>query len=80
MRLQRVLKTYSLLRSAIEPGANVHIDFQHVDKWDENKLDRTQSSRMGWTDVALCLAGPVVQDLRTHFSQRWSVMSCTKCM
>lgn len=27
---------------------------------------------MGWTDVALCLAGPVVQDLRTHFSQRWN--------
>jgi len=48
------------------------LDFQHVDKWDENKLDRTQSSRMGWTDVALCLAGPVVQDLRTHFSQRWN--------
>lgn len=27
---------------------------------------------MGWSDVALCLAGPVVQDLRTHFSQRWN--------
>ncbi|KAH7092009.1 hypothetical protein FB567DRAFT_229060 [Paraphoma chrysanthemicola] len=48
------------------------LDFQHVDKWDENKLDRTQSSRMGWTDVALSLAGPVVQDLRTHFTQRWN--------
>lgn len=27
---------------------------------------------MGWSDVALCLAGPVVQDLRIHFSQRWN--------
>lgn len=27
---------------------------------------------MGWSDVALCLAGPVVQDLRTHFTQRWN--------
>lgn len=27
---------------------------------------------MGWSDVALCLSGPVVQDLRTHFSQRWN--------
>lgn len=27
---------------------------------------------MGWSDVALCLAGPVVQDLRTHFAQRWN--------
>ena len=27
---------------------------------------------MGWTDVSLCLRGPTVQDLRTHFSQRWN--------
>jgi phospholipase D1/2 len=27
---------------------------------------------MGWSDVALSLAGPVVQDLRTHFAQRWN--------
>jgi phosphatidylserine/phosphatidylglycerophosphate/cardiolipin synthase-like enzyme len=52
----------------------MHADFQHVDKWDENALDRTQSSRMGWSDVALCLAGPVVQDLRTHFTQRWNLI------
>ena len=47
-------------------------DFQDVSNWENNKLDRTQSSRMGWSDVALCLAGPVVQDLRTHFAQRWN--------
>lgn len=38
----------------------------------ENKLDRTQSSRMGWSDVALNLRGPVVQDLQKHFTQRWN--------
>jgi phospholipase D1/2 len=27
---------------------------------------------MGWSDVSLSLAGPVVQDLRTHFTQRWN--------
>lgn len=27
---------------------------------------------MGWSDVALNLRGPVVQDLRTHFTQRWN--------
>ncbi|KAK1913773.1 hypothetical protein P3342_007017 [Pyrenophora teres f. teres] len=48
------------------------LDFQDVSNWENNKLDRTQSSRMGWSDVALCLSGPVVQDLRTHFSQRWN--------
>jgi phospholipase D1/2 len=47
-------------------------DFQNVDHWEDNKLDRTSSSRMGWSDVALSLAGPVVQDLRTHFAQRWN--------
>ncbi|KAF3039262.1 hypothetical protein E8E11_006091 [Didymella keratinophila] len=48
------------------------LDFASVDHWEENKLDRTQSSRMGWSDVALNLRGPVVQDLRTHFTQRWN--------
>ncbi|KAJ4376274.1 hypothetical protein N0V83_001557 [Neocucurbitaria cava] len=48
------------------------LDFQDVTNWENNKLDRTESSRMGWSDVALCLAGPVVQDLRTHFAQRWN--------
>jgi phospholipase D1/2 len=52
--------------------ANSTIDFQTVDHWEDNKLDRTQSSRMGWSDVALSLSGPVVQDLRTHFAQRWN--------
>ncbi|KAH7132532.1 hypothetical protein B0J11DRAFT_521930 [Dendryphion nanum] len=48
------------------------MDFQDVVHWENNKLDRTQSSRMGWTDVSLCLRGPTVQDLRTHFAQRWN--------
>ncbi|KAL5395708.1 hypothetical protein PMIN06_003567 [Paraphaeosphaeria minitans] len=48
------------------------LDFQDVPNWENNKLDRTQSSRMGWSDVSLSFAGPSVQDLRTHFSQRWN--------
>ncbi|KAJ4351315.1 uncharacterized protein N0V89_006654 [Didymosphaeria variabile] len=48
------------------------LDFQDVPNWENNKLDRTQSSRMGWSDVSLSFAGPAVQDLRTHFSQRWN--------
>ncbi|KAF1962061.1 phospholipase D/nuclease [Byssothecium circinans] len=48
------------------------LDFQDVSNWENNKLDRTQNSRMGWSDVSLCLSGPAVQDLRTHFSQRWN--------
>ena len=52
--------------------ANSCSDFQNVDHWEDNKLDRTQSSRMGWSDISLSLTGPVVQDLRTHFAQRWN--------
>ncbi|KAF2269877.1 phospholipase D/nuclease [Lojkania enalia] len=48
------------------------MDFQDVPNWENNKLDRAQNSRMGWSDVSLCLAGPAVQDLRTHFAQRWN--------
>jgi phosphatidylserine/phosphatidylglycerophosphate/cardiolipin synthase-like enzyme len=53
-------------------------DFQDVPNWENNKLDRTQSSRMGWSDISLSLHGPVTQDLRTHFSQRWNFIYDTK--
>ncbi|KAF2199747.1 phospholipase D/nuclease [Delitschia confertaspora ATCC 74209] len=48
------------------------MDFQDVTNWQNNKLDRTQSSRMGWSDISLCLTGPVVEDLQNHFTQRWN--------
>lgn len=47
------------------------MDFQDVTHWQNNKLDRTKESRMGWSDVSLCLKGPVVEDLKAHFAQRW---------
>jgi hypothetical protein len=50
----------------VRDEADLFADFQDVSHPDANKLDRTVSSRMGWSDVALSLAGPVVQDLRTH--------------
>lgn len=48
------------------------MDFQDVAHWQNNKLDRRYSSRMGWSDISVCLAGPVVEDLRVHFVQRWN--------
>ena len=47
-------------------------DFQDVTKFMDNKLDRTKSSRMGWSDLSICIQGPVVEDLRAHFVQRWN--------
>ncbi|KAA8573540.1 hypothetical protein EYC84_005124 [Monilinia fructicola] len=47
-------------------------DFQDVSNWQDNKLDRTKYSRMGWSDLSMSLTGPVVEDLRAHFVQRWN--------
>ena len=48
------------------------MDFQDVAHWQNNKLDRTHNSRMGWSDVSISLRGPVIEDLRAHFAQRWN--------
>jgi phospholipase D1/2 len=47
-------------------------DFEDVSKYDQNKLKRTESSRMGWSDLSMCIQGAVVEDLRAHFVQRWN--------
>ncbi|TGJ78196.1 hypothetical protein E0Z10_g10568 [Xylaria hypoxylon] len=47
-------------------------DFEGVEKWDHNQLDRTKSSRMGWSDIAISLNGPVVNSLINHFADRWN--------
>ena len=36
------------------------MDFQDVSHWQNNKVDRTESSRMGWSDISVSLCGPVV--------------------
>lgn len=48
------------------------MDFQDVVHWQDNKLDRKWNSRMGWSDMSICLKGPVVEDLKAHFVQRWN--------
>lgn len=35
-------------------------------------VDRTKSSRMGWSDVTLSLVGPIVGSLLDHFTDRWN--------
>lgn len=53
-------------------------DFNDVKNYMNNKLDRTKSSRMGWSDVSICLSGPIVYDLGAHFVQRWNYIFNTK--
>lgn len=47
-------------------------DFEGVDKWEQNKLDRTKYSRMGWSDISVSLTGPIVNSLAVHFTDRWN--------
>ncbi|KAI9695732.1 MAG: hypothetical protein M1836_006098 [Candelina mexicana] len=64
------------LNKIVFPGQDFNnarvMDFQDVVNWQNNKLDRSTSSRMGWSDLSICLAGPVVEDLRAHFVERWN--------
>ncbi len=48
------------------------MDFQDVSNWQNNKLNRKDSSRMGWSDISISLSGPVVEDLQAHFVERWN--------
>lgn len=64
------------LEQIVFPGQDYNnariMDFQDVVNWQNNKLDRRYNSRMGWSDMSICLSGPVVEDLKTHFAQRWN--------
>ncbi|OAL70411.1 phospholipase [Trichophyton violaceum] len=64
------------LKQAVYPGQDYNnarvLDFQDVVHWENNQLDRKSNSRMGWSDVAVSLHGPAVEDLRKHFVDRWN--------
>ncbi|OTA94282.1 hypothetical protein M434DRAFT_394836 [Hypoxylon sp. CO27-5] len=64
------------LEAIVFPGQDYNnariYDFEGVDNWDHNKLDRTRSSRMGWSDIAISLNGPIVDSLLEHFTDRWN--------
>ncbi|KAI9729564.1 MAG: hypothetical protein M1834_006760 [Cirrosporium novae-zelandiae] len=64
------------LDNIVFPGQDFNnariMDFQDVANWKNNKLDRTKNSRMGWSDLSICISGPVVNDLKKHFVDRWN--------
>lgn len=64
------------IKETVFPGQDYNnariLDFQDVVNWEKNELDRKVNSRMGWADVAVSLHGPVVEDLRKHFVDRWN--------
>jgi phospholipase D1/2 len=64
------------LDNIVFPGQDFNnariMDFQDVPHWENNKLSRKDSSRMGWSDVSVSLHGAVVEDLQLHFVERWN--------
>lgn len=66
----------SNINDTVFPGQEYNnarvLDFQDIPHWQNNKLDRTKNSRMGWSDISVSLRGPVVEDLRAHFVERWN--------
>ncbi|MCJ1376949.1 hypothetical protein MMC17_000039 [Xylographa soralifera] len=66
------------LKDIIWPGQdynNARIsDFTDVADaaWKNDSLNRTESSRMGWSDISINLRGPAVEDLKAHFVERWN--------
>lgn len=64
------------LNNIVFPGQDFNnariMDFQDVQIWENNKLSRKDSSRMGWSDVSVSLHGSVVEDLQLHFVERWN--------
>ncbi|KAF7542350.1 hypothetical protein G7Z17_g11650 [Cylindrodendrum hubeiense] len=70
------------LSDVIFPGQDYNnarvYDFADVKDWEKNQLDRTKSSRMGWSDVALSMNGQIVHNLVGHFEDRWNFIYAAK--
>ncbi len=66
------------LDKTVFPGQDYNnariMDFQDVAHAENNTLDRKYNSRMGWSDISVSLQGPVVDDMRAHFVQRWNFL------
>jgi phospholipase D1/2 len=54
------------------------MDFKNVQDWKQNELNKEDSGRMPWHDVAMGLIGPCVYDIAEHFVLRWNFVKRDK--
>lgn len=54
------------------------MDFQTVEDWAKNELQKTDYGRMPWHDVAMGLVGECVLDIAEHFVLRWNFIKRDK--
>ncbi|CAF3414576.1 unnamed protein product [Rotaria sp. Silwood1] len=53
-------------------------DFETLEKYSEDFIDRKAVPRMPWHDEALVVFGKVARDVARHFIQRWNIHKCEK--
>ncbi|KAF2849762.1 phospholipase-like protein PldA [Plenodomus tracheiphilus IPT5] len=70
------------IQNQIFPGQDFNnnriLDFEGVDDWKSNKLNKLEYGRMPWHDVSMGLIGPAVYDIAEHFVLRWNFMKRDK--
>jgi phospholipase D1/2 len=70
------------VHNSIFPGQDFNnnriLDFEGVDDWKTNKLNKLEYGRMPWHDVAMGVIGPAVYDIAEHFVLRWNFMKRDK--
>lgn len=70
------------IQNQIFPGQDFNnnriLDFEGVDDWKSNKLNKLEYGRMPWHDVSMGLIGPAVFDIAEHFVLRWNFMKRDK--
>jgi phospholipase D1/2 len=64
------------VQNEIFPGQDFNnnriLDFDSVDDWKSNQLNKAEYGRMPWHDVAMGVIGPCVYDIAEHFVLRWN--------
>jgi phospholipase D1/2 len=70
------------VQNQIFPGQDFNnnriLDFESVQDWKSNKLNKLEYGRMPWHDVAMGLIGPAVYDIAEHFVLRWNFVKREK--
>lgn len=70
------------VQNEVFPGQDFNnnriMDFQTVDDWSNNELNKTDYGRMPWHDVAMALIGDSVYDIAEHFVLRWNFIKRDK--
>ena len=70
------------VQNQIFPGQDFNnnriLDFESVQDWKSNKLNKLEYGRMPWHDVAMGVIGPAVYDIAEHFVLRWNFVKREK--